>query len=58
MASSIAPLMADVFMNWSVRNVNKIGCSLTYNVFMLMMFSVYLRSLFHDHEQIFEFTPS
>jgi len=50
MASSIAPLMADVFMNWSVRNVNKIGCSLTYNVFMLMMFSVYLRSLFHDHE--------
>jgi len=27
MGSPIAPLMADVFMNWSVDNVNKIVCS-------------------------------
>jgi len=27
MGSPIAPLMADVFMNWLIDNVNKIGCS-------------------------------
>jgi len=27
MGSPIAPLMADVFMNWLVDNVSKIGCS-------------------------------
>jgi len=27
MGSPIAPLMADVFMNWLVDNVNKIGCA-------------------------------
>jgi len=28
MGSPIAPLMADMFMNWLVHNVNKIGCYL------------------------------
>jgi len=28
MGSPIAPLMADMFMNWLVDNVNKIGCYL------------------------------
>ena len=27
MGSPIAPMMADVFMNWLIDNVNKIGCS-------------------------------
>jgi len=27
MGSPIAPLMEDVFMNWLLDNVNKIGCS-------------------------------
>jgi len=27
MGSPIAPLMADIFMNWLIDNVNKIGCS-------------------------------
>jgi len=27
MGSLIAPLMADVFMNWLIDNFNKIGCS-------------------------------
>jgi len=27
MGSPIAPLMADVFMNWLVDKVSKIGCS-------------------------------
>ena len=42
MGSPIAPLMADVLMNWLVDNVSKIGCSPQILSGMWMTFSVRL----------------